>query len=129
NGRSPLSRRIRVELTRKEFLLLLVGGAAVAACGGSEEAAPPAVGVVGGNCAANGSAATIVANHGHVLAVSKADIAAGVEKTYDITGSANHAHQVTLTAADMAKLQANTSIGEVCTLDDGHTHRIVVVCT
>ncbi|HEY0254550.1 MAG TPA: hypothetical protein VGC41_23645, partial [Kofleriaceae bacterium] len=78
---------------------------------------------------ANGTAVQIAANHGHVLVVSKADVAAGVDKTYDITGNATHAHSVTLTAADFAKLGTmNMLIMETSTTNAQHSHQITVSC-
>ena len=51
-----------------------------------------------------------VANHGHSLTVPAADIEAGAEKTYDITGTASHSHEVTLTADHFTSLKAGSSI-------------------
>jgi hypothetical protein len=110
-----------MNLTRKQFLeALLLGGAAVA-CGGSEHP---------GNCLQNGSNSEIGANHGHVLVVTKTDIAAGAAKTYDITGTADHSHSVTLTDADMSGLQQNHQAMEVSTNggSPSHNHTITVVC-
>jgi hypothetical protein len=115
-----------MDLSRKEFLWLLVGGAA-AACGGS--APGPS-----GNCAANGSNSIISQNTGHLLIVTKADIAAGVDKTYDIRGTdTTHTHSVTLTAADMMALQKNLQATETSTVSAApsgapHSHSIQVVC-
>jgi hypothetical protein len=64
-------------------------------------------------------------NHGHVLTVSLADVNAGVAKTYDLTGTAGHAHAVTLDAAVFSRLRA----GEIVRLPssrDGHLHRLLV---
>ena len=115
-----------MDLSRKDFLWLLVGGAA-AACGSS--APGPS-----GNCAANGSNSIISQNTGHMLIVTKADIAAGVDKTYDIRGTdTTHTHSVTLTAADMMALQKNLQATETSTVGAAlggspHTHSIQVVC-
>jgi hypothetical protein len=117
-----------MELTRKDFLVLLVGSAA-AACGGSSSSPTPS-----GNCAANGSTSIISQNTGHVLNVTKADIAAGAAKTYDIQGTdTTHTHSVTLTAADMVALQGNLQALETSTAGNAagqpsHTHQIQVVC-
>jgi hypothetical protein len=72
---------------------------------------------------------TITANHGHVLIVSKADVMAGVDKTYDIMGTALHTHSVTITAAMFATLAANTAGGVMTTSSVTlHSHPITVVC-
>jgi len=115
-----------MDVTRKEFLVLMIGSAA-AACGGSSDSPS-------GNCAANGTAVSIAQNTGHVLMVSKDDIAAGVAKTYDIQGTdTTHTHQVTLTAADMQALQKNLRAMETSTAGNAagqapHTHQITVSC-
>ena len=116
-----------MKMTRKHFLQLALaagGAAAAAACGGAMTPQQP----VGGNCLANGTTTSIGANHGHVLAVPKEDVAAGVQKTYDIRGAADHSHQVTLTAADMAALRQNAAIGETSTSGLAHSHSISVSC-
>lgn len=116
-----------MDLTRKEFLTLVIGGVAVSACGGSSSPAGPS-----GDCAANGSSSTISQNTGHSLIVSKADIAAGVDKTYDIRGTdTSHTHSVTLTAADMQALQKNMQVDETSTAASAgpaHSHAIKIVC-
>ena len=72
--------------------------------------------------------------HGFMLIVTKADIAAGVAKTYDIQGNdPSHTHQVTLTAADMQSLQKNLRAMETSTAGNAagqapHTHQITVSC-
>jgi hypothetical protein len=112
-----------MDLTRKEFLTLVIGSAA-AACGGSMASSS-------GNCLANGSNSIINQNTGHSLIVTKADIAAGVDKTYDIQGTdASHGHSVTLTAADMQALKNNMQVAKTSTVGGtpGHSHAIQVVC-
>jgi hypothetical protein len=81
-----------------------------------------------GNCLANGATPTIGTNHGHTMSLPKADIAAGVTKTYDIQGTSAHPHSVTVTAADFAKLQNNQSVTLTSTRDDNHTHSVTLVC-
>jgi hypothetical protein len=105
-----------MELTRREFFLLL----AAAGCGGSG----------GGNCLADGTSVQWNENHGHILFVSKEDVAAGAQKTYDIRGTSDHSHLVTLTAADMLSLQGDGRAIEVSTRDGTvpHTHTVTVTC-
>lgn len=71
--------------------------------------------------------ATIAANHGHALVVSRADLSAGEEKTYDITGSAGHAHSVTLRAADFDILREYGTLTVQSTTGSGHSHSVMVV--
>jgi hypothetical protein len=112
-----------MDVTRKEFLALIVGGVAAAACGGSSSSAPA-------NCLQNGTDDVIAANHGHSLDVTKADIAAGVSKTYDIRGTADHSHLVTIAGSDMATLAGNHSVNTSSTIDGtpAHNHAITVNC-
>jgi hypothetical protein len=121
-------------LTRKEFLSSVVGVAAGAAgaallvaCSDSGSASADAASA--GNCAANGAAPpTIAGNHGHVLTVSKADIAAGVAKTYDITGTADHTHHVTISAPNFGTLTSNMTVSTTSTTDASHSHTITIMC-
>jgi hypothetical protein len=59
--------------------------------------------------------------------VDFADVAAGVEKTYEIRGKANHPHELTLSAEHMKRLLA----GELVRAKSStglHAHRVVVRC-
>ena len=71
---------------------------------------------------------TIAANHGHVLTVTAADAAAGVDKTYDIMGTATHTHSVTITAAMFATLETGVVIASTSTVTNSHQHDITVIC-
>ena len=74
------------------------------------------------------AATSIGGNHGHALAVSQADVAAGVEKSYNIQGSAGHAHSVVVTAAMFTTLKANRTLQTTSTNNSGHMHSITVTC-
>lgn len=80
------------------------------------------------DCGANGADSTITENHGHTLEVPAADVNAGVEKTYNIRGTGDHDHMVTITAAQFTQLQGNNNVTVVSTLDDDHTHDVTVMC-
>lgn len=67
-------------------------------------------------------------NHGHTLMISKADIEAGMSKTYSIQGSSNHDHQITLTADDFAMIAAGAEITLTSTNVDQHTHEVTLRC-
>lgn len=116
-------------MTRSEFIrsVLSLAGASlgVGAVACSEDSSSPGNGGSSGDPAC---AETIAGNHGHVLEVTAADVTAAVEKTYDITGSAGHAHSVTVTAADFATIAGGTSVQLVSTSGDGHTHTVTVSC-
>jgi hypothetical protein len=133
-----------MQITRKQFLgrLLrgaagMVGAAMVVGCSSSNSGgnstpdagtSPPSDAAHAASCALNGTNSTIGANHGHVLMVSKADVAAGATRTYDIQGTASHAHSVTVTPAMFTMLQGNTAITTVSTTDSNHSHPITVMC-
>ncbi|HEX3758736.1 MAG TPA: hypothetical protein VHW23_08510 [Kofleriaceae bacterium] len=135
-----------MQITRKEFLgrLLgsaagLVGAAVVVGCssssdsggggGGTPDAgSTPSDAAHATSCTMNGTVSTIGANHGHVLLVSKQDVTAGVDKTYDITGTANHPHSVTVTAAMFGMLKNDTTVMTTSTTDASHNHPITVMC-
>lgn len=94
---------------------LLLGAAAFAGSRGARADACPRV------------VTKIGQNHGHVLEVKPADVLAGVEKTYDLAGSAGHAHAVTLTADDFKRIRAGEILRKPSTRD-GHQHRLYVRC-
>ena len=118
-------------MTRNEFLRSVIGvgvGATAAAvlvgCGGDD----------GGSTAADDQpamcttpTASISANHGHSMTVSLADVEAGVEKTYAITGSSSHTHNVTISGAQMGQLMNGQTLNLTST-SSGHTHTVTVQC-
>ena len=118
-------------MTRKDFLRSIVGAglgvasvAVIAGCGGDDG---------GGSVDAPAAACTtptsaIGTNHGHTITVSLADVNAGVDKTYDITGTSPHAHMVTVTAADFTAIKAGTTRMVTSTSGGGHTHAVTVMC-
>ncbi len=142
-----------MSMTRKQFLgtmMAAAGAAMLAGCGGDDGGGggdidastggsdAPSGGddagidaLVQRSCTDNGTSVTIGGNHGHVLVVSKADVAAGAEKIYDITGTSLHSHEVTVSAANFAMLQSdpNSSLSLTSTMGDSdHTHSITIIC-
>ena len=118
-------------MTRKQFLGTVMGAAGaalLAGCGGDDGGHLD--GSTQRNCAMNGTTTMIASNHGHVIVVTAADVTSGADKTYDIMGTADHTHSVTITAADFAKLQsnANGTVMEVSTVGNAHMHEITVIC-
>ncbi len=83
-----------------------------------------------GNCLDNGTVSSIGANHGHTLTVSKEDVAAGTEKSYQLSPAStdNHIHNVTLTSTHFNSLKTNTQISVTSTSGGGHTHSVTVSC-
>ncbi len=98
------------------------GGAGGSAGGGGAGGASAA------DCVNNGTNSVIGTNHGHTLTVDKADVVAGVDKTYDIKGSSLHTHSVTLKAADFMMLAQNQQVTVTSSTGGAHTHTVTVTC-
>lgn len=84
------------------------------------------------NCVENGTNTSVSSaqNHTHSLSVSKEDVSAGTTKTYDLSQSADHIHQVTLEASDFQALKnsPNQAITKVSTSNSGHSHNVTIAC-
>lgn len=81
------------------------------------------------DCLANGANATaITSNHGHTLSVSKADIDAGVEKSYSIQGSSGHNHTVVVTSDNFNTLKTSKTLKIESSRDSSHRHDVTVTC-
>ena len=98
------------KVNRKQFLAAAGGGTVLLwlqSCGGGGDAGsgggglPPELSSCG---------TTIVGNHGHVMNVSVADLNASTAKVYDILGTADHTHLVTLTPANLATLKSGAGV-------------------
>jgi len=130
--------RMDEKITRKRFLLSLFGSTAAVlldGCGGGgggysspapmtpPPPPPPSI----ASCGASGSA--IAGNHGHVLNFVKTDTDPPTsDKTYDIMGTADHTHSVTLTAAQLDMLHSGSSVIVTSTVAFGHQHDVTVSC-
>ncbi len=121
-------------MTRKEFCGSILGGTVllfIQGCGGGgsnytaapASPPPPSVGNVSTACSD-----TIANNHGHVLTIALADLDSATDKTYDIQGSADHTHSVTLTVAQLATLKSGGSVSSTSTTSFAHQHEITVTC-
>jgi hypothetical protein len=78
-------------------------------------------------CGSSGSA--ILGNHGHQLVVPAADRDATTSMTYNIQGSADHNHTVTLTPAQLASLKtAGTIVVVESSINSSHAHEVHVSC-
>jgi hypothetical protein len=99
--------------------------------GSAEPAKDPAAGTTPDK-PAGGPFSRVIAkvgkNHGHVFEVAYADVVAGAEKTYDLTGSGGHPHAVTLSADDMKTLSKGEILRTKSTKGLTHTHRLLVRC-
>lgn len=98
-----------------------VGAAGVlsAACGSDDEDA------AGDDASCKAAVAT---NHGHRMAISAADKLAGVAKQYDIQGSSEHNHTVSLSAQQFADLNGGKVVVVTSSNDAGHTHDVTLTC-
>lgn len=122
-------------MTRKQFLRSILGVgvgalgvATIAGCGGDSDGGGTDAGVDAPAASCTTPTASIASNHGHAITVSLADVNAGVDKTYDITGSSGHAHQVTVTAAQFGQIKAGQTLNLTSTSGGGHTHGVTVMC-
>lgn len=113
-------------------LLIAIPGYSLLSCSGSDDAGPtptPDPDPTSGNCLQNGTNIAISANHGHALSVSKEDVAAGTQKTYQLSAAADgHIHTVVVTSADFTALATNLQVTKTSTTQVGHTHNVIVSC-
>ncbi|TKC99576.1 hypothetical protein [Polyangium fumosum] len=72
--------------------------------------------------------ARIGRNHGHAFTIVAADVLAGVDKTYDLTGTSGHPHTVTVTAADFKRIGAGQIVRLASSREGGHIHRLFLEC-
>ena len=121
-----------LKVTRRALFKLLGGSSAVALLGCHGSSTPPPTPDGPPASCSTGMAATMIANNHvhapHALVVPAADIQAGVDKTYDIMGAATHTHQVTVTAAQFAMLQAGGTVMSTSTETLAHTHVCTISC-
>jgi hypothetical protein len=71
-----------------------------------------------------GEAGTISANHGHQITITAAQITAGGALSLDIRGSATHPHTISLTAAQVASIGQNQQVSVVSTTEELHSHTV-----
>jgi hypothetical protein len=114
-------------MTRKYFCGSVLGATAlllIQSCGGgSSDGGAGAAGTAGVGCSN-----AIALNHGHVLTIKLTDLDSATDMTYDIQGSADHSHSVTLTVAQLHTLKTGASVSTVSTTTLSHQHDIVITC-
>ena len=86
------------------------GGDTGSSSGGEGSSSGSSSGGEASLCTEGTIVAVISMNHGHALEIPLADIEAGVETTYDATGTAGHCHEVVVTAEDFANLRAGLTV-------------------
>ena len=117
-------------VTRTQFLAQLASGGwafALGGCGGgggdynAPSPPPPAPAVT---C----NATLITGNHGHSLSIPIADLNSSVAMSYGIQGTADHSHQVSFSAAQLAQLRAGQTVTVTTSASAGHTHDLSEAC-
>jgi len=121
-------------LDRREFTLAAALAAlsgvviTISACGGGGSSpsapstpapTPPPAG--GGTIDKTG---VVGSNHGHVAVITAAQLTAANVINLDIRGSSDHPHTVTLTAAEVASIAANTRVTKESSTDAAHSHSV-----
>jgi hypothetical protein len=116
-----------MDISRKRFVETMVGGSALLlfhGCGGG--------GSYGGGMPnpmpASGCAPMIAENHGHVLVIPLSDLDSASDKIYDIHGTADHTHSVTLIVQQLKQLKAGSTVTVTTSVTLAHTHAISVSC-
>jgi hypothetical protein len=115
-------------------------GVALTGCGGSDggyggtppppAAAPPAPPPPPPAAGLSCGATAIAGNHGHSLSIPATDVDSTVAITYNIVGTADHNHLVTLSAAQLAQIKGKTAVVVTSSMaGDGHTHLVTVNCS
>lgn len=66
--------------------------------------------------------------HAEGIEFPAADVIAGVEKTYDITGASRHPHTLVVRAEDFARLAAGESVTIRSSYDERHDHDVILRC-
>jgi hypothetical protein len=139
--KTDLSRRRFLEPALGTAILLLIPGCggggdggmsladSAAALGTTSGSTPPTTSTTTpATTPSAGCGATFDFNHGHVLIVLRSDLDSTTAMSYDIQGTADHTHTVTLTVAQLATLKTGTSVTVVSTTTDFHQHVITVSC-
>lgn len=127
-----LTTKTNLMMNRKEFLkrsIMAIGAglplmSVVQSCGSDDSSTPAS----DPDCLENGTNVSIGSNHGHELTVSRSDVEAGLERTYQIDGTSGHGHTVTIGEADFLELQQNQSVTVTSGEGNGHTHSVRVSC-
>jgi hypothetical protein len=73
--------------------------------------------------------ATISANHGHAVTLPLADVMAGAGADYDIQGTADHPHTLSLSDEHLAMLQQGMQVTVASSTDAGHNHQVTLDCS
>jgi hypothetical protein len=102
------------------LVITQIGPRIALACDGREDTAPapPLDRLV----------ARIGRNHGHAFPIGMSDVTAGLDKTYDLSGTSGHPHSVTVTADDFKRMRKGEVVRLASSKEGGHIHRLVLEC-
>ena len=130
----PLTRAMKSTrfLDRREFtanavlaalsgVVILVSESACGGCGASPTSPapqPPAGG------SASDEVGQISSNHGHSAVITGAQLTAGGALELNIQGAATHAHIVSLSAAEISSIAANSRVAKESSTEQGHSHTV-----
>lgn len=109
----------RMRAGRMVLALVFAAGIGVAGCGDDDNGSPTSP-----SPSSQGSTAVIANNHGHVAALTGAQVSAGVGVSFDIRGSADHSHMLDLTNDDVVRLQTRQRVERDVSANNNHTHRV-----
>ena len=115
-------------VTRKAFLMQLAGGGWLLALGGCGGGGGDGYGGTSSPATTGCGATAITDNHGHALAIPTADLSSATAKTYSIQGVADHSHDVTLSAAQLAQLKLGQAVMVTSTVAFSHSHNVTEAC-
>ena len=102
---------------RKTFVTLIA--AAIVAVAGCDSDNPASLTV--GSGGSTGRTGSIANNHGHVAALSSAELTAGNAITLDIRGTADHTHTVPLGAAEVEQIRIGQRVTATSSTDSSPT--------
>lgn len=80
------------------------------------------------NCAEESLSTSIASNHGHSLVIPAQDLNSNESKIYNIQGTSNHNHTLTITTSQFANLLDGTTLQITSTSGSGHSHIVSVSC-
>lgn len=113
----------RREFTVASALAMLTGVViTISGCGSSSSPASPTTPTP--TPGPGDKVGSISGNHGHSAIITGATLTAGGTLALDIHGTADHAHTVNLTGADLTSISANQRVSKESTNDSGHSHTV-----
>ncbi len=128
-----MRKMIRKEFIARTFGAFLIAPTVVFAVGcSSSDDAPvnPDPETALSECLENGALGNIAENHGHTLTIPKEDIDEAVEKTYELQGSSDHTHTITVTTQDYTALKngSTMAVDIYTSTDNDHRHSVILLC-